>query len=147
MKLFELKSKIIKAGFIPYVFENNLPVFMFMISSDVAFGGLDPAIAKGHVDDGESEMQAGIREAEEELGLVTSNLKHETIQLAWKGNIDGLTEQYPLSVFIGEVKNKNDFVKPHYETASVIWLTEEEYIKSGRKSQAHIVKVAAKLLS
>jgi 8-oxo-dGTP pyrophosphatase MutT (NUDIX family) len=147
MKLFEIAGELVKAGFIPYVFENGTPVFMFMTPSDPAYGGAEPGIAKGGVDAGEDTQTAGIREAEEELGLVISNLKHETIKLAWKGKMTGLKETYPMSVFMGEVKNKEDFVDPHYETGSVHWMTEKEFSKSGRKAQAHIVKAAARLLS
>jgi 8-oxo-dGTP pyrophosphatase MutT (NUDIX family) len=130
-----------KAGLIPYVFEDNEPVFMFMVPSDPAFGGTRPAIAKGNIDPGEDVLQAAIREAEEELGLVKSNMLMDTLQEIWTGN-----KGYSLTVYMCEVKGKEQFVEPHYETGETHWLTADEFSKIGKLWQIPIVKRARSLL-
>lgn len=136
-----------RAGFIPYVYENGVPLYYFMTPSDAKFGGDQPSLAKGRVDDGETVKQAAVREAEEELGLKRSNIKHETIQLAWKGKIRGQKESYTMVIYMGEVKDKEDFNAHDHETGSTHWLTVKEFAKQGRESQVKIVKAAERLLS
>jgi 8-oxo-dGTP pyrophosphatase MutT (NUDIX family) len=139
-------SKHGKAGFLPYVMEDGEAVFLFMIPSDTRYGGDRPSIAKGRIEHEESTEDAALREAEEELGLKTSNLKPETVKLAWKGMLTGLDETYEISVFMGEVNDKEDFGKPHFETGSVHWLTAKQFTTEGRKSQVKIINAAASLL-
>lgn len=126
----------------PYVIENREPVFMFMKSSDAKFGGDAPMISKGHIDDGESAKEAGVREAEEELGLKRSNMVAATLKEVWRGELSGQTETYVMVIYTCQVKDKNNFGKPHYETESVHWMTNEEFQKSGRSSQRKIVQQA-----
>lgn len=145
MKLDESEEGILpsdKAGFIPFVVENGEVVMMFMKSSDARFGGDKPMIAKGYVDAGESVYAAAIREAEEELGLKANNLIEDSIMLGWNGSISGICDSYPMTIYMGQVKSRTqaEFIKPHYETESVHWMTFEEYVKNGRLSQLHIVK-------
>lgn len=148
MKLNEIVKKEgpSKAGFIPYIWEANGPVFMFMKSSDPQYGGDRPMIAKGHVDKGESILQAAIREAEEELGLKSNNLKKETILKVWTGKLAGLTANYTMVVYAAEVEDKYNFAKPHFETESVHWMTLEQFKTQGRTNQVNIVEQAYSLL-
>ena len=127
-----------KAGFIPYIFENGILKFMFMVPSDENYGGLKPQIAKGEIDEGEDVFAAAIREAEEELGLIKTNIKENTIaELIYDEAND-----VRLDVFIGEIKDKSNFNKPHYETGSVHWLTYDEYVMVGKPVQLHLVHYA-----
>lgn len=139
-----------KAGFIPYITEETKtgPVrqFMFMIPSDANFGGTKPSFAKGMVDPGENSKQAAIREAEEELGLKQSNLKTDTVELAWNGIMHGDDASYAMTMYIGEVKSKSDFNKAHWETGSVWWMTAEEFIAKGRKAHISVFKQIVSLL-
>jgi 8-oxo-dGTP pyrophosphatase MutT (NUDIX family) len=128
-----------KAGFIPYVIERGLPIFMFMVPSDPRYGGELPQIAKGSVDEGESKIVAAIREAEEELGLRKSNIKNNTIKLVLKNN--------HITIYMGEVKNKEAFDKPHFETDSVHWLSAEEFKEKGRGIHKFAITQAANLLN
>lgn len=132
-----------KAGFVPYFVEDGVVKMMFMISSDAKFGGADPMLSKGHIDDGEDVKAAAFREAEEELGLKLSNVKPETIRVGWIGRLRGLKETYTLAMYLGEVKSQTDFLDPHYETEAVVWLTLNEFIKKGRRSQHKIVSLIA----
>jgi 8-oxo-dGTP pyrophosphatase MutT (NUDIX family) len=146
LKLTELAKEPKKAGLIPYVIENGQPLFMFMKSSDASFGGDAPMISKGHIDDGESPKEAALREAEEELGLKRSNIVASTLKEVWRGKLSGQTETYVMVIYACQVKNKNNFGKPHYETESVHWMTNEIFQKSGRSSQRKIVQRAHNLI-
>lgn len=137
MLLEELK-RTEKSGLIPWFNDNGVVRMMFMISSNAEFGGSDPMISKGHIDNNETAESAAIREAEEELGLKKSNIKN--IKLGWTGAQSGLTESYKMSVFVANIKDPNDFGSFHYETASTVWMTIDEFRKSGRKSQLKIVE-------
>lgn len=141
-----MKDTPTKSGFIPYYVEDGQIEFMFMIPSDPKYGGDLPGIAKGGIDPGENLKEAGIREAEEELGLKKSNIKGKTVKHVWTGKIKGSSDSYIMSVFAGEVKSKKDFDKPCYETKEIQWMTAEEFKRDGRKSQAKIVSETFRLL-
>jgi hypothetical protein len=129
-----------KAGFIPY-YKDGKDIFMkFVISSDPEYGGSKPMIAKGHIDAGEDAYTAAVREAHEECGLISSNLISNTIKVGWRGNITGMTETAPMTIYIGEVQNPNNFDKPGYEVSKTVWMTMEEYTANGRKSQLGVVQ-------
>jgi len=147
MKLLEIAMPLEKAGFIPYIYEDDKPLFYFMVPSDSKFGGPQPAIAKGHVDPGESVKAAAIREASEELGLKSSNIIPGTVKLAWKGKIEGNKSAYVMTVYIGEIRKKKDFSEPCSETGSTHWMTARQFEAEGRKSQVKIVQAARRLLS
>jgi 8-oxo-dGTP pyrophosphatase MutT (NUDIX family) len=123
------------------VFEDGEPVFMFMIPSDPNFGGTRPAIAKGNIDPGELDIEAAIREAEEELGLVKSNIISSTLKKIWSGE-----KGYHMTVYMCEVRNKKNFVEPHFETGSTHWLTVDEFTENGKIWQIPIVRKARSLL-
>lgn len=142
MRLTEIAKAPKKAGLIPYIIEGGKPVFMFMKSSDASYGGDAPMISKGHIDDGESAKEAAIREAEEELGLKRSNMIASTLKEVWRGEFSGQTETYVMGIYACQVKDKVNFGKPHYETESVHWMTNEEFQKHGRSSQRKIVAKA-----
>ena len=130
-----------KAGLIPYVYEDGEPVFMFMVPSDPAFGGTKPAIAKGNIDPGETVLEAAIREAEEELGLVKTNIISESMRLIWTGH-----KGYSMTVFMCEVEDKKNFVEPHFETRSTHWLTAKQFNEQGKSWQISIVNRGRSLL-
>jgi 8-oxo-dGTP pyrophosphatase MutT (NUDIX family) len=147
MKLFELKS-IQKAGVVPYIREDDKILYMFMVPSDTHYGGPHPQIAKGQIDAGENTEAAAFREAKEELGLKKSNLKKDTVQLAWKGTLEGEKDNFTMSIYIGEVQDKNDFTEPTTdETGSIHWLSAKEFSKNGRHSQVAIIDSIERLLS
>lgn len=128
-----------RAGMIPYFVNHGIIEYMFMIPSDPNYGGFLPSIAKGHIDDHESALKAALRESNEELGLRQSNLIESSIILAWSGSIEGLNEKYNMLVFAGQVKNKHNFSKPHFETGKTVWMTINDFLANGRQSQKQIV--------
>ena len=140
MKLNQLRWQ--KAGMLPYILQKGEPVFKFMVPSDPRYGGTRPGIAKGELDKGESTLEAAIREAEEEIGLVKSNMKMETLKLVW----NGMENSTSLVVYMCKVKNQFDFVTPHYETGETFWLTTSEFSRIGKHEHVEIVQKARSLL-
>ena len=122
-------SKKRKAGLIPYKFDDSIGKFKYlmMVSSDAAYGGDKPMVSKGGQDPGETDQETALREAEEELGLVRSNLL---------GCFDvgkSSSKSYKLFVFAGEILDISNFTKPCYETEYTLWMTAEEFYEMGRK--------------
>lgn len=128
-----------KAGLIPYIIKNGIIEMAFMISSDPFYGGPDPMISKGCLDPGETIFDCAFREAEEELGLVIRNVKSD-IRLLYQESTVGTDDTYIFCVYACEVRNKIDFVKPHFETKEVVWLTVDEFETVGRRSHQPIVR-------
>lgn len=128
-----MTGKVDRAGIIPYyVTEDDEILMMFMIPSDPSYGGSQYQIAKGKVDPGESHETAAVREGEEELGLLPSNMK---------GDVDFV------GVFLGrmhiytvEVSSLTDFKQPHYETGQVGWLTIDQFLEIGRDLHHAVVE-------
>jgi len=146
MKLLEVAKITERAGFLPYVIEDDEPVFYFMKPSKAKFGGAQFQIAKGGLESGETSLDAALREAKEELGLRRSNVKDDTVQLVWRGKMRGAEEVYTMSVYMGEIKKKDNFKEPTHETAETAWLTAKDFVKKGRQPQQHIVRKAAALV-
>jgi len=115
-----------KSGVIPFYRDNKNIIHMyFMVPSDPAYGGIDPQIAKGDVDDGESLREAAMREGKEELGLREKNVL-SVIDCGSNSNLK-------IHVFAAEVANAIKFDKPHFETGKTHWLTMDKFKIRGRK--------------
>ena len=117
------RNIVARAGFIPYHIENGELSVLMMKPSDPKYGGPDFQIAKGHVDFGEDAKTAGLREAEEELGLRMCNV----VAVLHLGNYLGNTE-----IYYGEVRDREDFGAPSYETGETRWMTFDQFFKTGR---------------
>lgn len=124
-------KRVPRAGFIPYFIENGEMRMMFMRPSDVKYGGREFQIAKGKVEDGEYAENAALREAGEELGLLRSNI----VSVDYLGLFLGYTE-----IYYGPVRNMDDFGETTFETAETIWMTPEEFFKTGRSIHVPIIK-------
>lgn len=143
---FIMESTRSKAGILPYYMDGDTRKFLFMISSDPAFGGSDPMISKGKIDAGESSLQAALREGEEELGLKRHNIVDGTLEAGWSGMVSGLDARYRMDIYICEVKSMVDFGIPHHETKETVWLDLALALKRVRASHRPIVTaIAAKL--
>ena len=132
-QLLEAGYSKLKAGIVPFLDDGRC---LFVVSSNAAFGGLDPAIAKGRVDGEESAKDAAIREGIEELGLRRSNMAAEPF-LGWKGELTGLDATYPMEVYAVLVKSEKAFDTPDEETARTVWMTWADFKAEGR--QTHVV--------
>ena len=58
-------EKAPRAGLIPFIRSERGIEYLMMIASDPKFGGPRPMISKGKIEDGETQKQAALREAEE----------------------------------------------------------------------------------
>lgn len=132
-----MKGKLFRAGLLPYVIENDRVKFLLMKPSDARFGGPEFQIAKGKIEQGETEEEAAVREAEEELGLIRSNIG----PVEFLGNYLGRT-----SMFITEVKDRSKFNKPHFETSETVWLSLPEFDIIGRKLHLHVIQEATRTI-
>jgi 8-oxo-dGTP pyrophosphatase MutT (NUDIX family) len=133
-----MTKKVSRSGVIPYIVEDDQIKMLFMKPSDPKFGGSDFQIAKGKHEEGEEALEAGLREASEELGLFKGNVV-ETQSL---GTFMGRT-----SIYVARIKDKNLFGDPCSETAEVRWMTPDEFAAEGRDLHKPIVKAAVRLIN
>ncbi len=132
------KSKIYRSGVLPYhIDEEGILKLLFMRPSDPKFGGDSFQIAKGKHEEGEDAETAGLREAEEELGLFSGNVE----VLTRLGKFLGRT-----SMFVAKVKDPDMFGDPCYETAETKWMTPEEFQEEGRDLHKPVVKAAVRYI-
>lgn len=132
-----MTKKINRAGVIPYIIEDNQIKMMFMRPSSPKYGGDLFQIAKGKQEEGEADLQTALREASEELGLFEGNVV-ETHDL---GTFLGRTK-----IYVAKIKDKNLFGDPHFETDSVVWMTNEEFQISGRELHKPVISAATRLI-
>lgn len=131
-----LRKKIYRAGLVPiHVNHDNFDEssLMFMIPSDQQYGGSNPQIAKGQIEEGEDPMEAALREAYEELGLKQKNI----IDLYDCGTWLGRTHMF---VAIVETADSEAYDRPHFETESTLWLTLEQFQQKGRDIHIPVVE-------
>jgi len=127
------KVLVYRAGLIPYVVEEGQIRMMFMRPSNAEFGGDCYQIAKGKIEDGETNLVAALREAKEEIGLFIGNvIKTEEV-----GQFMGRT-----SVFVSKIKDTTMFGEPSFETADTKWMTLDEFVDIGRELHKPVVKAA-----
>lgn len=126
-------EKRARAGLIPYTRnERGELIYLMMVASDPLFGGPKPMISKGKIEDGEMPMETALREAQEELGLLESNLKGD-IKLVAEEQVRLRSGTYFLSVYAVEVNNRRDFGMWEDETEFTQWMTLAEFKEYGRK--------------
>lgn len=129
-------KQIWRAGLIPFhIAEDGTIEMLFMIPSDQRYGGSDPQMAKGRIDDDEKPEETALREAKEELGLIS-------------GNIDGSLEYFGVHlgrthVYACEVKSQDRFGIFSGETEDTRWMTEDDFRKNGRDIHRDIVAMVA----
>lgn len=129
------QKKIYRAGIIPFIVEEEIPKMLFMRPSNPEYGSDTFQIAKGKMEEGETTLETAIREGKEELGLFIGNIV-KTYDL---GNFLGRT-----TVYLVEVKNKDMFGDPHFETKETKWMTAEEFQTEGRDIHKPVVKAAVR---
>lgn len=132
-------KKIYRAGLIPYYLDQSSNIHMlFMFPSDPKFGGAYYQCCKGQVEDGETNEETALREANEELGFFNGNIDGEVHNL---GNFLGRTMMYT-----AKIKDKDMFGDPHFETRDTKWMTPEEFNADGRDLHKPIVKAAVRYI-
>lgn len=132
-----MSKKIHRAGVIPYMVNEGKIELMFMKPSDPKYGGSEFQIAKGRHEEGETALEAALREAGEELGLFSGNVT-ETHDL---GTFMGRT-----SIFLAKIKDKDMFGDPCFETGAVTWMSPDEFETTGRDLHKPVIKAAVRLI-
>lgn len=129
-----------RAGLIPYLRdEDGVLLYLMMVSSDPKFGGPRPMISKGKIEDGESTIDAAVREAEEELGLQVRNTRG-TPKMIFEGRQELFSGAYHLTVYGVEILDRTDFGKWCDETEYTIWMSLDEFKVKGRKDHVKFVE-------
>lgn len=128
-----MRQKYYRAGLLPFIVEDGLVKFLLMKPADPRYGGDKFQIAKGKIESGETPLQGALREAEEELGLIVTNIKEPT----FLGDFLGRT-----SIYFAEVIDPKLFKAPHFETSETKWMTAQEFSIHGRPLHRNIIKLA-----
>lgn len=131
--------KIERSGMVPCYINKDMQLEMlFMKPADPQYGGSDYQIAKGKIEVGESPLETAVRESHEELGLTQDN----TINTYYCGKFLGRTY-----IFAALVKSKDEF-DPYQvdETASVKWMTLDEFLECGRDIHQEVIECVCKEL-
>jgi len=134
-------KKIHRAGMILYHLSENVDGFtmLFQRPASRKFGGDTFQLCKGKIENNESEIDAAIREAQEEVGLFVPNIIGEIYSL---GIFLGRT-----TVFVAEVNDQLMFGDPDSEVAATQWMTPSEFHKDGRLLHRPIVEAAARWIT
>lgn len=127
--------KVYRAATICYhVADDRSIEMLFVIPSDIEFGGDRPQLCKGKVEGDESDLEAALREAKEEVGLFESNVDGDFHEL---GMFLGRT-----TVFVCKVKNRDMFGLPDFEIESTHWMTMDQFVDEGRQLHVPVVREA-----
>lgn len=126
------QNLIYRAGLIPYYIEpDGTVMMMFMKPSNPEYGGFFFQLAKGKVEDGETNLVAALREAQEEIGLFRANvLRTEEV-----GTFMGRT-----AVFVSKIRDRDLFAEPSFETAAASWMSLDEFLEIGRDLHKPVVR-------
>lgn len=139
-------EKKARAGLIPFI-KNDTGEYQYlmMVSSDPKFGGPRPMISKGKIEEGEDELGAAIREAEEELGLCMWNTRGEVFEI-FRGRTVLRSGAYDLTVYAVEVIDRSKFVMWCDETLYIEWHTLASFKEEGRRDHLRFVETLDGLL-
>ena len=134
-----MNNIIYRAGIIPYaIFPDGNVRMLFMKPSNPLYGGNQFQIAKGKVESyDDSTLCAAIREAHEELGFN----EHNTESIIKLGVYLGRT-----TLYVCRVKDIDDFSDFGDETSEISWMSENEFIESGRALHHDIISDAMRYI-
>jgi len=128
-------SKIHRAGLIPVYMKDDVVEVCLRTSSDPKYGGSDFQIAKGEIDEGETPMEAAIREAKEELGFTVNGAP----KLLWNDKKNRMHYFY----IITDTKKLGQH---DYETGKVEWWSLDKAEKDMRDWQRKLIPMIKRRL-
>lgn len=127
-----------KAGMIPYFVENGEIHVCLFVSNDAQYGGDKPQIAKGHIDEGETWLDAAFREVEEETGIKILDENIVDISCLYAGAFRGQVSKYGFIVAGVEIDRKID--TSIGDEGEGIWMRLPEAINKIRGDQKFILE-------
>lgn len=98
-------------------------------------------ISKGKIENGESKLEAAIREAEEELGLKRTNIMAKTLEMIADERVVLHSGAYSLALYACEIEDRYDFGKWCDETEYITWMSLDEFKEHGRKDHVKYVEL------
>ena len=123
-----------RAGIYPVYIDQSGDIFVsLMIPSDPAYGGTEPQMGKGRIDDGQTPEDAAVREGEEELGLRRDNMG--PVEKLQSQVITGAQASYTIHVYCTQIKDPKAFDEPHYESGWTGLLQIDDAIAKTRTGQ------------
>lgn len=143
--MIQKKKEIVKkAGLIPVRIVKDKVQMLFMRPNDPdgVWGGQIYQIAKGHIEDTENSLNAAVREAREELGIMSTDFQHVPQLIGTKQG-----PGFELTVFGVIVNPKPKLQLTTFETMDVKWLDPLKFAEIGRVDQIWAVSTASKQLA
>jgi len=132
-------ANIHKAGLLPMQVIGKQIQLLVQIPNDPygEWSGEEPQVSKGHIEKNETPLMAAIREAEEELGILSSSFLHIPKIIGTNGGV----------TFFGVLVKENPDMQPFtFETKEIKWMTPNIFGKVGRKDQIWVVLKGSKLV-
>lgn len=103
-------------------------------------------ISKGKIEEGESDFECAVREAQEELGLVVENMAEQP-ELLVKDRVVLRSGTYDLTLYSVPIVTRWLFDKWCDETEYVEWFTLEKFKEVGRRDHIKYVEMLEQKLS
>ena len=126
-----------KAGGIPFYIKDDKLFVCLFVSNDGTYGGTAPQIAKGHVDEYETQRDAAVREVFEETGVDVEGAPRHAV---FSGPFAGQVEDYYLSVYLYKL---DDRVEPAVgDEGEGVWYPIEDALCFIRLDQQAILEQA-----
>lgn len=104
--------------------------YLLMYRSDHPAFGVDPDLPGGTLEDGETLLEAMLREVKEESGAI---INRDDVEKVYSGNNYSAHGTY-YSLFITKVKSRPD-VRMSWEHSSYVWLDKGEFLEKANNAK------------
>jgi len=104
--------------------------YLLMYRSDHPTFGIDPDLPGGTLEDGETLLEAMLREVKEESGII---INRDDVEEVYSGNNYSAHGTY-YSLFITKVKSRPD-VRMSWEHSSYAWLDKGEFLEKANNAK------------
>lgn len=119
-----------RSGLVPYYIDGDGSIwFCLMVPSDPKYGGTDPQIAKGILEDDLEFLDNAIKEAQEELGYIHKE-HYDIIYFGERNNIQ--------IYFVGVDDTNLD--EAGYETGEVVWIKDIQLVREWQRPVLQEIK-------
>lgn len=126
-----------RGAIIPYYVKDGNVYAYCMVPSHPAYGGIHWQMAKGMIDDGETPMQAALREGTEELGMIMSNITDTKLVVKDQVKSQWEINPYTMYCFSTRVLDPDNWGEFHWETGKTSWVSLSEDMDQIKRTQRH----------